>query len=51
MTANERALAEALQAALDHLNYCGWGDSWERECAMEQKLEEQIQAALALVKP
>ena len=40
-------LHKALQAASEHLNYCGYGDSWERECA--EGLEDQIDAALALV--
>lgn len=37
---------EALSDAKDHLDYCGWGDKWERECAKEQKLEPKIDAAL-----
>ena len=40
-------LRDALQAAANHLDYCGYGDSWERECAREAKLEEKIQNALA----
>lgn len=51
MTETERILYEALAAAKAHLDYCGYGDSWEAECAREEKLEEQIQAALDLVKP
>jgi hypothetical protein len=43
-----KELRDALQLASDHLDYCGYGDSWERECAKEQKLDEQIAAALAL---
>lgn len=39
-------LADALVAARDHLNYCGYGDNWERECAREEKLEEKIEAAI-----
>lgn len=42
----EKELYEALQAAQCHLEYCGYGDSWERECASEQKLEQKIQNAL-----
>jgi hypothetical protein len=38
-------LVEALKAAEEHLSYCGYGDSWERECA--EDLPEQISAALA----
>jgi len=37
----------ALKAAKDHLEYCGYGDSWEKECAREQKLEEKIDAAIS----
>lgn len=39
-------LVRALEAAQKHLEYCGYGDSWERECAEESKLEEQITKAL-----
>jgi hypothetical protein len=37
----------ALAKASEHLDYCGYGDSWERECAIAGKLEETIQNALA----
>jgi hypothetical protein len=37
-------LREALEAAQAHLEYCGYGDSWERE--VSQGLPQQIQAAL-----
>lgn len=40
-------LRDALESASDHLDYCGYGDSWERECAREAKLEEKIRDALA----
>jgi hypothetical protein len=40
-------LVAALKAAKDHLDYCGYGDRWERECAKEAKLEQQIDNALA----
>ena len=39
-------LYEALQKAEQHLSYCGYGDTWERECAREDKLEERISTAL-----
>lgn len=42
-------LYEALKEAVQHLDYCGYGDSWERECAREAKLPERLDAALALV--
>lgn len=41
-----KTLAKALEAAQDHLEYCGYGDNWERECARENKLEEKIEKAL-----
>jgi hypothetical protein len=41
-----KTLHDALVAASEHLNYCGYGDSWERECATEAKLPETIQAAI-----
>lgn len=37
---------EALNDAKEHLDYCGWGDTWERECAKEQGLQPKIDAAL-----
>lgn len=40
-------LASSLKLARDHLDYCGYGYSWERECAREKKLEEKINEALA----
>jgi hypothetical protein len=40
-------IVDALEAASDHLDYCGYGDSWERECAEHQMLPEQISNALA----
>lgn len=39
----------ALQAAQEHLDYTGYGDSWERECATEQGLPAIIETALAIV--
>ena len=26
---------ELIRELLAHLEYCGWGDSWERECSEE----------------
>lgn len=43
----ERQLYEALELAAAHLDYCGYGDAWERECASAAKLDEKIAAALA----
>ena len=43
-------LREALEAASDHLDYCGYGDAWERECAIHHKLSDKINNALELSK-
>jgi len=24
---------DLIRELVDHLEYCGWGDSWERECS------------------
>lgn len=47
MVASPKLLA-ALEAAHAHLNYCGYGDNWERECS--EGLDKQITAAIALAK-
>lgn len=44
-----KILHKALTAAKGHLEYCGYGDKWERECAKESKLEEQIKEALEII--
>ncbi len=41
-------LTQALQQALDHLDYCGWGDSWERECS--ENLRRELPALLERAK-
>ena len=47
MTPEEiQQVVDALKAASDHLEYCGYGDNWERECAVDDNLPEQIAAAL-----
>lgn len=43
-----KVLLEALKAAQEHLEYCGYGDRWERECAKESKLKEKIDHAIEL---
>jgi hypothetical protein len=43
-----KKLKEALQDSLDHHEYCGWGDKWEREGAEAQGLPKKIEEALAL---
>lgn len=39
-------LVHALSEARDHLDYCGYGDKWERECAKESGLQELIEDTL-----
>jgi hypothetical protein len=39
-------LLAALKLASEHLDYCGYGDSYERECAMDAKLPELIANAI-----
>lgn len=39
-------LKECLQKAQEHLDYCGWGDAWEREGT--RPLQDRITAALQL---
>lgn len=41
-----KQLGEVLAAAQAHLDYCGYGDRWERGGAMQEKLPEKIQDAL-----
>lgn len=38
-----KKLAKLFQEALAHLEYCGYGDSYERECAREDKLPERLE--------
>lgn len=46
LTPLETKLLAALEAAGEHLDYCGYGDAWERECAEAAKLREQIEEAI-----
>ena len=39
-------LLEALESASEHLDYCGYGDRWEKECAYADKLPEKIEKAI-----
>lgn len=41
-----KKLIEALEAANNHLDWIGWGDSYERGCANDDHLPEKIQEAL-----
>lgn len=40
----KKILYETLVKAKEHLEYCGYGDSWERECA--DGLDKEIDAAI-----
>jgi hypothetical protein len=44
VTALEKQLYTALKEAHAHLEYCNYGDEWERSCA--EGLDKQIRAAL-----
>lgn len=49
MNNNERKikiLRKALLAAQSHLDFCGYGDEYERECADASGLEKMIDEAL-----
>ena len=46
LTVDMPNLIDALRAAKEHLDYTGYGDKWERECAQVNKLEEKIDEAL-----
>ncbi len=39
-------LVKALKLAQSQLEYCGYGDAWERECAEEADVEGKIDEAL-----
>lgn len=36
-------LAELFDEAVQHLEYTGYGDSYERECARDDKLPERLE--------
>ncbi len=38
-----KQLAILFQEAVAHLEYCGYGDSYERDCAKEDKLPERLE--------
>ena len=46
MTRLEKQLYLALLSAKEHLDYCGYGDKWERECAKNDGLPKRIDRAL-----
>lgn len=41
-----KKLLNALEMAHNHLEYCGYGDQWERECARESKLPARIEQVI-----
>ena len=41
-----RELAKALLKAHEHLEWIGWGDSYERRCAYDCGIVDQIDGAL-----
>ena len=42
-----KKLLKILKEASEHLDYCGYGDSWERDCAgsLSEKIASTIQQA------
>lgn len=49
MKTSYKELAALARELFDHLEYCGWGDSWERECS--EKLRERAEAMLGISEP
>jgi len=47
LLAHAKKLQSVLKDAAEHLDYCGYGDRWERECAQESKLPQRIEEVLA----
>ena len=45
-----KILGDALIEAQTHLDYCGYGDRWEHECAVSSKIPQQIDAAVEAYK-
>lgn len=41
-------LLTTLKDAQAHLEYCSYGDNWERECARDAKLPERIAKAVEI---
>jgi hypothetical protein len=46
-----RQLVKALEHAQAHLDYCNYGDAWEKECAEHTKLPQRIARALKAGNP
>ncbi len=47
-----KKIVETLSDAEHHLDYCGYGDSWERECAgnLSSEIAESLEAGVQLIK-
>ena len=41
--AEYKKLALLFQAAVSHLEFCGYGDEYERECARDEKLPQRLE--------
>ena len=39
-------LLTAFADAMEHLDYCGWGDAWERECAEDSGMIDRLKGVL-----
>ena len=46
MTEVQKEFIKLFKDMAQHLDYCGYGDSWERECADERKLPERVDKML-----
>lgn len=44
-------LEKAFRDAMAHLDYCGYGDSWERECARDSGLISDLEKVLKALGP
>ena len=47
LTSLEARLLDALIDAAAQLDYCGYGDKWERECAEASGLQKKVEEAIA----
>ncbi len=41
-----KKLLKVLKKAQQHLDYCGYGDKWEQECAIFENLPCEINSAI-----
>lgn len=42
-----KILIKLFKEMAEHLDYCGYGDSWERECAEAKNLPQRVGYMLA----